>query len=412
MNTVESNLLNLTDIASYFPILQQKIHGQRLVYLDNAGTSQKPKQVVEAICQHYYSDNANIHRGVHLLSSRSTLAYEAARQKVKDFIHAASTDEIIFVRGTTEGINLVADSYLKHQLGAGDEVIVTTLEHHSNLVPWQRLCAIQGATLRVAEVKDNAELDYEHLVSLFNARTKLLAIAHISNAFGTVNPIQKIIAKAHEYGIAVLVDGAQAVAHQTVDVQALDCDFYVFSAHKMYGPTGIGVLYAKADKLTHMEPYQTGGGMIHSVRFEHTEYRADVAKFEAGTPHIAGSIGLSAAIDFINRVDMSQIAAHEAALLSYAQAQLATLEDIRIIGTAPQKSGVISFVMDNIHAHDVGTILDRMGIAVRVGHHCAMPAMLRFGVPATVRASFAMYNTFADVDALIAGLNEVKRIFL
>ena len=388
-----------------FPILHQEVHGHPLVYLDNAASAQKPRQVIDAISQFYSSDYSNIHRGVHALSERSTRRYEEARIKVQKFINAPSPREIIFVRGTTEAINMVAQTYGRKNIGRGDEILITGLEHHSNIVPWQMLCEQTGAHLRVIPVDDRGEIgDFE-----VTDRTRMIATAHISNVLGTVLPIREIVERAN--GVPVLVDGAQAVPHMKVDVEELGCDFYCFSSHKLFGPTGLGVLYGKAALLEKMPPYQGGGDMISSVTFEKTTYNTLPFKFEAGTPDIAGVIGLGAAIDYVEEIGIENIAAWEAELLDYATQELSKVPGLRIIGTAKHKAATISFVLEGIHPHDVGTILDRQGIAVRTGHHCAQPLMDRFGVPATTRASFAFYNTKEEVDALVRGLAKVKEIF-
>jgi cysteine desulfurase/selenocysteine lyase len=393
-----------------FPILRERVHGQPLVYLDNAATSQKPDAVIEAIAHYYRHDNANIHRGVHLLSQRATEAYERTRTRVQSLLHAAEAREIVFVRGATEGINLVAHAYGRAHVGPGDEVLITAMEHHSNIVPWQILCEEKGARLRVAPINDRGELLLDQLRMLIGPRTKLIAISHVSNALGTINPVKWIVRMAHALNIPVLVDGAQAVPHLSVDVQELDCDFYVFSSHKVYGPTGIGVLYAKAALLEAMPPYQGGGDMISSVTFEKTVYNKVPHKFEAGTPDIAGVIGLGAALDFVEKLGLPAIAAHEHELLAYASEKLEAISGIRLIGTARKKAGVLSFVMDGVHPHDIGTILDQQGIAVRTGHHCAQPVMDRFGIAATVRASFGLYNTKDEIDSLVRGIEGVREI--
>ena len=393
-----------------FPILRERIYGRPLVYLDNAATSQKPESVIQTISEYYRHDNANIHRGVHLLSQRATNAYEAARTAVHTFLHSAHASEVIFVRGATEGINLVAQTYGRQHLGSGDEVLITALEHHSNIVPWQMLCEEKGATLSVAPINSRGEVLLEEFEKLLNPRTKIVAISHVSNALGTINPVKQMIGMAHAAGAVVLVDGAQAVPHLTVDVQDLGCDFYVFSGHKVYGPTGIGVLYGKAALLEEMPPYQGGGDMISSVTFEKTIYNKVPYKFEAGTPNIAGVIGLGAALAYVNRLGISAIGAHEHALLSYGTDQLSAIPGVRLIGTAQHKAGVLSFVMEGIHPHDIGTILDQEGIAVRTGHHCAQPVMECFRIPATVRASFALYNTTEEIDALARGIQKVKEV--
>ena len=388
-----------------FPILHQEIHGHPLVYLDNAASSQKPRQVIDAISTFYATDYSNIHRGVHALSERATKKYEEARIKIQKFINAPSPREVIFVRGTTEAINMVAQTYGRKNIKAGDEILITGLEHHSNIVPWQLLGEETGARLRVIPVDDRGEIgDFE-----VSERTKIIATAHISNVLGTVLPIREIVRRAN--GVPVLVDGAQAVPHMKVDVQELGCDFYCFSSHKIFGPTGLGVLWGKTELLEKMPPYQGGGDMIASVTFEKTTYNSLPYKFEAGTPDIAGVVGLGAAIDYVNEIGIENIAAWEAELLDYATEQLSKVQGLRIIGTSKHKAGVISFVLDGIHPHDVGTILDRQGIAVRTGHHCAQPLMDRFGLPATTRASLAFYNTKEEIDALVKGLAKVKEIF-
>jgi cysteine desulfurase/selenocysteine lyase len=395
-----------------FPILHQKIHGKPLVYLDSAASSQKPQAVIDAITRFYSEDYSNIHRAVHQLSERSTRQYEEGRIKVQRFMNAADAREIIFLRGATEGINLVAQSYGRQRIGAGDEIIISALEHHSNIVPWQMLCEQTGAALRVIPISDDGEIVLDAFERLLNERTRFVSIAHISNALGTVIPIRKIIDRAHQHGVPVLVDGAQAAPHMRVDVQQLDCDFYVFSGHKLYGPTGIGVLYGRKSLLEDMPPYQGGGDMISSVTFEKTHYNALPYKFEAGTPNIEGVIGLSAAIEYLNSIGLDNIAAYETELLAYATRKLSRVEGLRIIGTAKEKAAVLSFVLDGVHPHDIGTVLDREGIAVRTGHHCAQPVMERFGIPATTRASLAFYNTREEIDALVAGIGKVKEMFL
>ncbi len=393
-----------------FPILHREVHQHPLVYLDNAATSQKPWSVIEAERHYYAHYNANIHRGIHHLSQEATDAYEAVRDKVRDFIHASSREEIVFTRGTTEAINLVASSY-GQCLQAGDEILITEMEHHSNIVPWQLLCQRSGAVLRVAPIDDAGQLIIEQFAGLLGPRTRLVGLTHMSNALGSINPVKALVELAHRSGAVVLVDGAQAVAHLPVDVADLDCDFYVFSGHKLYGPTGIGVLYAKLARLEAMPPYQGGGDMIKSVSFAGSTWNDLPYKFEAGTPNIAGGIGLGAAIDYVRNVGMSAIAAHEADLLAYASAQAKAFPGLSQIGTARDKGAILSFTLAGIHPHDVGTILDAQGVAVRTGHHCAMPVMERYGVPATVRASFALYNTRPEVDALFHGLAKVREIF-
>jgi len=394
-----------------FPILKQKVHGKPLVYLDNAATTQKPRQVLDAIQRYYTTDNSNVHRGVHWLSEQATKGYEDARIKVQRFINAASGHEIVFTRGTTEAINLVAQSYGRRHVKPGDEIIISHIEHHSNIVPWQLLCEEKEAKLRVIPINDRGELLLDEYERLLNERTRIVAITHLSNALGTLVPVQEIIQKAHHRNVPVLVDGAQAAPRMPVDVQALDADFYVFSGHKMYGPTGIGVLYGKEKLLEAMPPYQGGGDMIRSVTFEKTEYNTLPHKFEAGTPNIAGAIGLGAAIDYLNAVGLEAIAAHEHELLEYATAMVAEVPGVRLIGTAREKAGVLSFTLEGVHPHDVGTILDGEGVAVRTGHHCAQPVMDRFQVPATARASLGLYNTKEEIDALVAGLHKVKEMF-
>ena len=397
-------------IREDFPILKEKVHGKPLVYLDNAATSQKPEKVIEAIRRFYVHDCANIHRGVHLLSERATLAYEDARRRTQRFLNASDQREIVFVRGATEGINLVAQTYGRQHLKAGDEVLITGMEHHSNIVPWQMLCEEKGGFLRVVPINDRGELMLEEFPKLLNDRTRLVAVAHVSNALGTINPVRQIVEMAHARGVPVLVDGAQAVPHMKVDVQELDCDFYTFSSHKVFGPTGIGALYGKLDLLEAMPPFQGGGDMIASVTFEKTIYNVVPYKFEAGTPNIADVYGLDAALAYVNRIGLANIASYEHALLSYATEAIQQIPGVQIIGTAREKAGVISFVLDGIHAHDVGTILDHEGIAVRTGHHCAQPVMDRFGVPATVRASLAFYNTKWEINSLAAGIQRVKAV--
>ena len=398
-------------IRKDFPILQMKVHGHPLVYLDNAATSQKPQSVIDALVRYYEAENANIHRGVHYLSQIATEEFEKARETVRVFLNAARSSEIIFTRGTTEALNLVAQTYGKANVGAGDEVLITAMEHHSNIVPWQMLCEEKGAKLRVAPINDAGEVLIAEYEKLLGPKTKLVAIGHVSNALGTINPVRQMIAAAHAKGAVVVVDGAQAVPHVKVDVQALDADFYAFSGHKMYGPTGIGALYGKQALLEAMPPYQGGGDMISSVTFEKTTYNKVPHKFEAGTPDMAGVAGLKAAIEYMNGVGIEKIAAHEHELLEYATEVVGAVEGVRLIGTAREKAGVLSFVLDEVHPHDIGTILDQQGIAVRTGHHCAQPVMDRFGIPATVRASFAVYNTKSEVDALARGIRKVREVF-
>ena len=399
------------EIRRDFPILHQQVHGHPLVYLDNAATSQKPRAVIDAISRYYESGNANIHRGVHFLSEHATEEHEAARRTVQRFLNAADKREIIFVRSATEGINLVAQTWGRTHINAGDEVLISAMEHHSNIVPWQLLCEEKGAKLRVIPINDRGELQLEELPKLLTPRTKLLAVTHVSNALGTINPLRKIVEIAHKHNVPVIVDGAQAAPHIRIDVQALDADFYVFSGHKVYAPTGIGVLYGKLTLLEAMPPYQGGGDMIRSVTFEKTLYNDLPYKFEAGTPNIGGAIGLGAAIDYIHHLGIDNIAAHEHDLLIYATESLEAIPGVHIIGTAKDKAAVVSFVIDGIHPHDIGTILDREGIAVRTGHHCAQPVMQRFKIPATARASFGLYNTREEVDALVQGIKKVKEVF-
>src|SRR5207253_2106857 len=394
-----------------FPILSREIRGKKLVYLDNAATAQKPRAVIEAISRYYEQGNANVHRGVHFLSEHATGEHERARRRVQRFINAADASEIIFVRGTTEAINLVAQTYGRAQVRAGDEVLITAMEHHSNIVPWQILCQEKEAKLRVAPISDRGELLLEEFEKLLAPRTKIVAVTHVSNALGTVNPVGRIVELAHRKNIPVLIDGAQAVPHLKVDVQALDCDFYAFSGHKMYGPTGIGALYGKSALLDAMPPYQGGGDMISSVTFEKTIYNKLPYKFEAGTPHVAGAIGLGAAIEYVNGLGLDNIAAYEHELLAYATDAVSAIPGIHLIGTAKEKAGVLSFLLDSIHPHDIGTILDQEGIAIRTGHHCAQPVMQRFGIAATARASFALYNPREEVDALAEGMQKVREVF-
>jgi cysteine desulfurase / selenocysteine lyase len=402
---------DLERVRADFPILQRRVGERRLVYLDNAATSQKPRSVLDAVRGFYAEHNANIHRAVHTLSEEATAAYEGARGAAREFLNAAETREIVFVRGTTEAINLVAHSFARPRLESGDEIVVTAMEHHSNIVPWQLACEERGARLRVAPMTRDGELVMDQYAALLGPRTKLVALVHVSNSLGTMNPVAEMVRVAHARGIPVLVDGAQAVPHLPVDVRALGADFYAFSGHKVYGPTGIGVLYGRADLLESMTPYQGGGDMIRSVTFERTTYAPIPAKFEAGTPHIAGAVGLAAALRYLRGLDADALRAHEADLLDYATHALEGLRGVRLIGTAAHRAAVVSFVVDRVHAHDVGTILDREGVAVRTGHHCTQPVMDFFGVPATARASFACYNGRDDVDALVAGLARVQEVF-
>lgn len=394
-----------------FPILSRQVQGRRLVYLDNGATTQKPVAVIQAESDFYEQSNANIHRGVHWLSQHATDLYEQGRERVRQLLNASRSEEIVFTRGTTEAINLVCWSWAQSVLKQGDEILITGMEHHSNIVPWQLLCERTGAVLRVVPVTDSGELDLDEYRALLGPRTRLVGVTHISNALGTINPIADMVTMAHEAGAKILVDGAQAVAHQTVDVQALGCDFYAFSGHKLYGPTGIGALYVHYDILKDMPPWQGGGDMIHTVSFEGSTYADVPQRFEAGTPNIAGVVGMDAAIRYVQEIGLDVIAAHEQLLLDAATAELALLPGIRLIGTAKHKAGILSFVVDGIHPHDLGTILDMEGVAIRAGHHCAMPLMTRFGIPGTARASFALYNTLDDVTALAAGLRKAQKLF-
>jgi cysteine desulfurase/selenocysteine lyase len=398
-------------IRADFPILTEKIRNKPLVYLDNAATCQKPKAVIDSIVQLYSHEYANVHRGVHTLSVRSTDRFEGTRTKVKDFIHATSEKEIIFVKGTTEAINLVAQTYGKANIKAGDEILITAMEHHSNIVPWQILCEQTGAILKVAPINLQGELIFDEFEKLINDKTKLVSVVHMSNALGTINPVKTIIAAAHAKGVPVLLDGAQAIAHMPIDVQDLNCDFYAFSGHKLYAPSGIGVLYGKQALLEAMPPYQGGGDMIRKVTFEETEYNVLPYKFEAGTPNIADVVGLGAALDYLNEIGMANIAAYESELLTYATEKARQIKGLRIIGEARQKGAILGFVLDKIHPHDIGTMLDSLGIAVRAGHHCAMPVMDFFKVPATARASFAMYNTKEECDVLMEGIESLIEVF-
>lgn len=399
-------------IREEFPILRQKVRGGKpLVYLDNAATSQKPQVVIDSLTRFYSEDNASVHRGVHALSERATLAYEEARRSVQRFIHAAEAREIVFVRGCTEAINLVAQTFGRQRLQAGDEILLTEMEHHSNILPWQMVCAEKGARIRVVPINGRGELDMEAYARMLHDRVKLVAVTHVSNVLGTINPVREMIAMAHERGIPVLIDGAQAVPHMPVDVQELDCDFYAFSGHKMFGPTGIGALYGKAALLEAMPPYQGGGSMISLVTFDRSTYAPIPQKFEAGTPNAADAIGLHVTIEYLEGIGMEAVAEYEHELLEYATHALERVQGVRLIGTAREKASVISFEMEGVHPHDIGTILDQEGVAVRVGHHCCQPLMSRLGVPATVRASFAIYNTREDVDRLADSLTRVREVF-
>lgn len=393
-----------------FPVLSRKVNGKALVYFDNGATTQKPSAVIDSIVNYYSSYNANIHRGVHALSQEASAAYENARKIVQKHLNASSDQEIIFTRGTTESVNLVAHSWLRERLNAGDEVLITGMEHHSNILPWQVLCEEKGAVLRVLPVTEEGELELSVLAAYLTAKTKLFAFTHVSNTLGTINPAKEMISLAHSHNVPVFVDGAQAVPHMSVDLRDLDCDFYAFSGHKIYAPTGIGVLYAKSERIKEMTPYQSGGGIIKTVTFEKTDYVDGALKFEAGTPNIEGAIALGVAFDYVNAIGMDAIAAHEHELLIYATEQLKKISDIRFIGTSSNKAGVISFVVGNIHPFDLGTILDQQGVAVRTGHHCTQPLMQRFGIPGTVRVSFGLYNTKEEIDLFIIALNKALKM--
>jgi cysteine desulfurase/selenocysteine lyase len=403
--------LDCRAVREDFPILATQVHGRPLVYLDNAATTQKPRAVIDRLIHYYTHENANVHRGVHELSARATDAYEAARRTVCRFLKAADPSEIVFVRGTTEAINLVAQTYGRTHVAAGDEVVVTVMEHHSNIVPWQMLCEEKGARLRVVPMTDAGELGVDEYEALLSDRTRIVAVGHVSNALGTINPIQRIARSAHARGIPVIVDGAQAVAHMPVDVRALDCDFYAFSGHKVFGPTGVGVLYGRAALLDAMPPYQGGGDMISSVSFDRTLYNALPYKFEAGTPNIAGAVGLAAAIEYVESLGLDRIGAHEDDVLAYGTRLLMQVPGLRLTGTAEEKTGILAFTLDGVHPHDVGTILDREGVAIRTGHHCCQPLMDRLGVPATARASLAVYNTRDEIDALADALARARKVF-
>jgi cysteine desulfurase/selenocysteine lyase len=408
---MQAGALDVESARADFPILKLKVNGKPLVFLDNAASSQMPQPVIDRLVKYQSSEHANIHRAVHYLSEKATSEYEAARRKIQAFVNAREDREVIFTSGTTDGINLVAHGYGRKFIGAGDEIILTTLEHHSNIVPWQMLAGEKNAQIRVVPINDRGELDVDEYRSLFSARTRLVAATHVSNALGTINPIREMIAIAHEHGVPVLVDGAQAAPHMKVDVQALDCDFYAFSGHKLCGPTGIGVLYGKAELLEKMQPFKGGGDMILSVTFEKTTYNTIPHKFEAGTPAIAAAIGLGAAVEYLDGLGLDAISAHETDLLDYATQQVNRLGGVRIVGTAECKAAVLSFVVDGVHPHDVGTLLNEEGVAIRTGHHCAQPVMQRFKVPATCRASFAFYNTLSEVDALVAAIRKVQKVF-
>ena len=403
--------LDVARIRADFPILQRQVNGRPLVYLDNAATTQKPRAVIDRLVRYYSDENANIHRGVHTLSVDATDAYDAARERVRRFLNAADTREIVFVRGATEAINLVARTFGASQIGAGDEVVISEMEHHSNIVPWQMLCAEHGAALRVVPITDAGELRLDVFERVLGPRTRLVALTHVSNALGTVNPVEQIVRLAHDRGIPVLIDGAQAVAHMAVDVQALGCDFYAFSGHKVFGPTGIGVLYGRLPLLEEMPPYQGGGDMIRSVTFDKTIYNDVPYRFEAGTQHIAGVVGLAAAIDYLCGLGFDRVAAYEHDLLADGTEALSSIPGLRLTGTASRKAGVMSFVMNEVHPHDIGTILDRSGVAIRAGHHCCQPLMARLGVPATARASLALYYTREEIDSLVGALRKVREVF-
>ena len=403
--------LDLTAIRRDFPMLRQQVHGTRLVYLDNASTTQKPQTVIDRVARFYLEENANVHRGVHWLSERATEAYEGARTTVARFLNARTPQEIVFVRGTTEAVNLVVATYGRSHVGRDDEVVISAMEHHSNIVPWQILCEQAGARLKVIPTTDAGELDLDAYASLLGDRTRIVSVVHVSNVLGTVNPVGEVVRLAHRRGIPVFVDGAQAAAHMPIDVQAIGCDFYACSGHKMFGPTGIGVLYGTSDRLESMPPYQSGGDMIRSVTFERTSYASAPHRFEAGTPHIAGAVGLAAAIDYLDAIGLDRIAAHEHDLLGAATDAVAQIPGVRLFGTAADKAGVLSFVLEGVHPHDIGTILDREGVAIRAGHHCCQPLMDRLGVPATARASLALYNTRADIDRLSAALQTARGLF-
>lgn len=398
-------------VRADFPALHQEVNGQPLAYLDNGATSQKPRVVIDALREYYERDNANVHRGVHELSERATAAYEGARDKVRDFLNAADTKEIVFARGTTEAINLVARSFVRPRLGAGDEIIISHMEHHSNIVPWQLLCEETGAKLRVVPIDDDGALEFDRYLEMLGPRTKFVSMTWIANSLGTVNPVRKIVEAARAHGVPVMFDAAQAVPHVPIDVQALDCDFLAFSAHKVFGPTGIGALYGKREHLEAMPPWQGGGDMILAVTFEGSTFNAVPYRFEAGTPNIAGTIGMGVGLDYAREVGLERIAEYEHTLLEYATEQFRGLPGVRLFGTAPKKSAILSFAVEGVHAHDVGTILNSEGVAVRTGHHCTMPVMERFGVPAMTRASLSFYNTRAEIDALVAAIGKVRDIF-
>ena len=408
---VSKNIYDVNRIREDFPILSKKVHGKNLVYLDNAATTQKPTYVIDKVNKYYTSMNANIHRGVHALSQEATEAFEGARIQIKQFINALGKNQIIFTRGATESINLVASSYGKWKIKEGDEIIISQMEHHSNIVPWQILCQEKNAKLKIIPINDKGEIIYEEFEKLVNERTKFISVVYVSNSLGTINPVKKIINYAHQFEVPVMIDAAQAVNHIKVDVQDLDCDFLAFSGHKIYGPTGIGALYGKVELLDAMPPYQGGGDMISKVTFEETTYNELPHKFEAGTPDIAGAIGLGAAIEYVNKIGIENIREHEKILLEYATNKIEEVPGLRIIGTAKNKTSVLSFVLENIHPHDIGTFLDFEGVAIRTGHHCTQPVMQRYNIPATSRASFALYNTKEEVDVLVKGLKKIIEVF-
>ena len=411
MNAAARNLYDVHDVRKDFPILHQQVNGHPLVYLDNGATSQKPRSVIDAVRHYYERDNANVHRGVHTLSERATNDYEGARDTARRFINAVDRSEVIFVRGSTEAINLVAQSYGRPRLREGDEIIISTMEHHSNIVPWQMLAGQTGATLKVIPISDEGELDMDAYLKMLGPKTRIVSVVHVSNALGTINPVKAIIQAAHDAGAVVMLDGAQAAPHLAIDVQSLDSDFYTFSGHKVFGPTGIGVLHGKRALLEEMDAYQGGGDMIRSVSFEDTTYNELPYKFEAGTPNIAGAIGLGAALAYVSNLGIDAIAAHEQEVLEAAVSSLSEIPGVRLVGTAKHKSGIVSFVMDGVHPHDIGTIVDSEGVAIRTGHHCTMPLMKRYGLAATARASFALYNTCEETEALAAAIRKVKEVF-
>ncbi|MCH9671119.1 MAG: cysteine desulfurase [Gammaproteobacteria bacterium] len=411
INQSLTNGYDVEQVRADFPALHQSVNGKPLAYLDNGATSQKPNAVIDSLVNYYRNDNSNVHRGVHTLSQRATEGYEGTRDKVKRFLNTRDTREVIFVRGTTEGINLTAHSFVRPNLKAGDEILITEMEHHSNIVPWQMLVEEKGAVLKVVPMNDAGELEMDKFHQMLGPKTKFVSVVYVANALGTVNPVREIIEAAHAIDVPVMLDAAQAVPHMAVDVQELDCDFLTFSSHKVFGPTGMGVLYGKLERLEAMVPYQGGGDMIKAVAFDHVEYNDLPYRLEAGTPNIADTIAMGVALDYVLDLGVSAIAAHEHQLLEYATSALSNIPGVRIIGTAKDKASVLSFIIDKVHAHDVGTILDGNGVAVRAGHHCSMPVMTHFGVPATARASLALYNNEADIDALVEGINRVKEIF-